>query len=435
VRPPQLEYETTLEPGKYWAEFDPSGDRFFTSWATKTVTVFDLRRSPPRLPEALADRTHWAHDGAFVADGSFLTSRNGVDSGPVARWKAWSPHRWTLDPGAEHSQAPLAVPPDGTYAFAWTRAGDVIGLPLMAGERRHAGKVGHLGGWRSGMGDQMMVDSGGTRVMAVHGPGLSVLDLDQGDVRHWAIDSTLAYGGGFSPSGSRALLFLPDEGTGYKVSGPGRLVLIDLDAMDQAGQRELGADMIRDLQLLDDETAAILWGDCLVAYDLIDPSSPPDTLWSGDCELGGRIFEEGRTLVVRDRENGVALVDREAGTRTELGHATGWRYHFAFDRKAKLVALGGWGDEVNVWDLESGREWRLPVAEEGGTKVVFIDPLGRWLLINRTAWSLPLDPVFSGLPTEEMLARLRTLTNVRVVPDEAEADGFRVSNVQLLATE
>ena len=60
------------------------------------------------------------------------------------------------------------------------------------------------------------------------------------------------------------------------------------------------------------------------------------------------------------------------------------------------------------------------------------DPLGRWLITVHPnqilAWNLPLDPLFGNPDHDELLECIRSLTNVRVVPDETMNMGFRITN-------
>jgi hypothetical protein len=62
---------------------------------------------------------------------------------------------------------------------------------------------------------------------------------------------------------------------------------------------------------------------------------------------------------------------------------------------------------------------------------VAVDPLGRWVAsagqdATIRVWPMPEGPPFHTLPYEELLDRLRAVTNLRVVPDEQSATGYRI---------
>jgi WD40 repeat protein len=62
---------------------------------------------------------------------------------------------------------------------------------------------------------------------------------------------------------------------------------------------------------------------------------------------------------------------------------------------------------------------------------VAIDPLGRWVLSNGTFWPMPdLDqPPLHTLPLEELVAKLHSLTNFRIVPDPEGPTGWALDTV------
>jgi WD40 repeat protein len=69
---------------------------------------------------------------------------------------------------------------------------------------------------------------------------------------------------------------------------------------------------------------------------------------------------------------------------------------------------------------------------EAAVRDVDVDPQGRWIASASEdgtvrLWPLPIpERPFHTLPYEELVARLRSLTNFRVVPDRAAAGGYRL---------
>jgi WD40 repeat protein len=96
----------------------------------------------------------------------------------------------------------------------------------------------------------------------------------------------------------------------------------------------------------------------------------------------------------------------------------------------KMVVTGGVDGTVRVGPL-SGEEPHLLLGHEGLVQAVGIDPKGRWIAAGGVdgvirLWPVPEGRPFHTLPREELLARLRSATNYRVVADEGSPDGYRL---------
>jgi hypothetical protein len=172
----------------------------------------------------------------------------------------------------------------------------------------------------------------------------------------------------------------------------------------------------------------------MVLFDIDAPDAPPDTLWQGDTSGGGLLVEGGRSAVVRDADNRLFWVTPFDGRSLELGLSPeGALLTADFNPRLGLLAVGGWWDTIQVFEVDTGRAWTIPALRKG-TWLQF-DPLGRWLISRDVesevcAWRLPLDPLFEELEYPDLLRRVRDLTNVRMVRDDDSQEGFRVTTVQ-----
>jgi WD40 repeat protein len=132
---------------------------------------------------------------------------------------------------------------------------------------------------------------------------------------------------------------------------------------------------------------------------------------------------EPTTLVWEDQDSGES--------RTILTHGHGCTVA-EFDPSGQWIVSAGYNDPVRVGPV-SGNEPHLLFGHEGWVTGVEVSPDGRWIASSgsdRTLrlWPMPdlSKPPLHTLPREELVAKLKTLTNLRAVRDEESPTGWNL---------
>jgi WD40 repeat protein len=172
-----------------------------------------------------------------------------------------------------------------------------------------------------------------------------------------------------------------------------------------------------------------------------------------DLEAGGsELLHEGivlrfavdadrRRLVLLEQEtstsNGPAravLLDLTTGEATPL-EAHGDRVRsMALDRTGEIVATGDQSGVIRVGPV-TGEDPHLLLGHDRSVVRLAFDPRGRWLAsssedVTIRLWPMPdlSKPPLHTLPRQELIAKLKTLTNLRVVRDPESATGWTLTH-------
>jgi WD40 repeat protein len=104
-----------------------------------------------------------------------------------------------------------------------------------------------------------------------------------------------------------------------------------------------------------------------------------------------------------------------------------------FDPLGKLVLSTGKDGEVRIGPLTGGEPHVVFAHDEGLVNAAVVSPDRRWIASagfdgKVRLWPMPdIDKQpFHTLPLEDLLERLRNVTNVRVVEDDASSTGYRI---------
>jgi WD40 repeat protein len=166
---------------------------------------------------------------------------------------------------------------------------------------------------------------------------------------------------------------------------------------------------------LDDETNTLL-----------RPCSPSWWLLAGS-------LEDRFLLVETDAIQKTSLLsfhDLRAGVSRELmSHGAAIR-SVALDSKGEIAVTGDWDGLVRVGGVND-EEPHLLYGHDRGVTSVAVSPDGRWIASGSQdgtirLWPMPEGQPFHTLPYDELLIRLRSFTNLRVVRDEGAETGYRV---------
>jgi WD40 repeat protein len=141
-------------------------------------------------------------------------------------------------------------------------------------------------------------------------------------------------------------------------------------------------------------------------------------------EAGGR----------QDPAESPVFFDLDTGSATALTtHGLNVR-EIALDRNGMVVVTGDSNGVIRVGPV-TGEEPHLLLGHDGIVNRLAIDPLGRWIASggqDKTVrlWPMPdlSKPPLHTLPREEIIAKLKSLTNVRVVRDPESSTGWTLTH-------
>ena len=354
-------------------QFEPTG-RWLAAEDLNGVTFWP---ATGRWPWVIRASSGFSRDVAFDPNGKWIAASTG--RGGIEIWPSTVngfPRR-RID--ADVSQ--LAVSPDGKFLATGTRSGNVLVVPIAgSGVRELRGFQGFV--------DAVAFDATGRRI-AADGPMdggrrhvVGVFDLQTGDVKI------------FDPGDGKDIVsvaFLPD----------GNLLISSFGG----------------LRRLDVRTGS---------FELLLPQP-------GAAFLG----PDGRHLLLLRSAN----IQEPIGTASvyDLRERRGWPLSshgdqvtlMAWDPSGQRVVTGSRDGIVRVGPV-TGEEPHLLIGHQGPIWGVRVDPTGRFVGSTSVDGTVRIWPMPAGRPLhtwsrEALLVKLRSLTNMRVVPDASAASGYRTT--------
>jgi serine/threonine protein kinase/WD40 repeat protein len=419
-----------------------SHDGTLLAWTSGegTTHVWDLHDSPdvPPLELRRAD-VRDAGDQAFDPHGRWLASA-GWSS--VAMWPLHSARARVLRAHKEGPILDLSFSPDSGTLASCARDGALVWhLDADEGPRRQV-DLGEdyycYGVGFSPSGADLVVNSPylGTYLAPRDGrPARRVLDMRhrRSAVASWAFSAdgrTLAVAPMYSATDADMILSVLDLGTGatrvaplrqpgsgdgYSASGA------FLQFVEDGRLLIAGSNGIRRWDPATGALDSLLWGETFAA---VDSDAPGRTI----VAVVGTLSASRQRL----HQPEVRVMDADGRTiRTLDGHGAALTPTLAVDATGRFVVTGDAEGVVRV-GLTSGGPPHVLLGHSGAVNRVAVSPDGRWIASAAGAevrlWPTPdlSKRPFHGLPYEELLAKLRALTNLRVVADGTAATGYRL---------
>jgi WD40 repeat protein len=266
----------------------------------------------------------------------------------------------------------------------------------------------------------------------------------------WKSNSRLVY---LRNGATRALPGYEGQTGGVAFSPDGRLAAGQCDALRPTGSviRVWDVDTLEVVSVLDPEQVLfpfdleftsdgkLLSGSASGMLRIDINTGAAELLYEG---IVGRFASstDGRRIVMVEKEKKedfpgrAVFLDLDSGNVTRLGKFGEVVTFVALDRDGTLIATADDSGEIRVGKVTEG-EPHLLLGHEISTPSLAIDPLGRWIASGDgngeiRLWPMPdlSKPPLHTLPRDELIAKLKTLTNLRVVRDEESATGWKLTH-------
>lgn len=438
-----LRNELRAAPPHRYSHPEWSGDGTRVSWTSGdgTTHVWDLR-APPDVPPLFLRRTDVrdAGSGSFDPRGRWLAA---AGWSTVSLWPLALPHAATLRGHAEGPLLDLEFSNDSRLLASCARDGALLWpLDASGGRMRHL----EIGGDYYCYGLAFAPDGrhvamtspfmGAYLVPLGGGPARRILDFSGQRLAPMPVafdrrGRTVAVAPMYAAAPRDLLLHVLDLPSGVRRTfpmrpeGPGNGYASSAYSLEFLGDGRLLMGGPGGLRLWDIASGAAerwLWGETRFAVADTD--------------------DAGRTIVALVGElspNRLRLLDPELlvlgldgrVVRRIASHGNALTATLAVDAAGRILVTGDASGIVRV-GLVSGEEPHLLLGHAGPVNRVAISPDGRWVASASGAeirlWPTPdlSKPPFHTLPHEDLMARLRALTNLEVVEDEVAPTGYKL---------
>jgi WD40 repeat protein len=450
------------------AVFDDTGRQLATSDTSGRISVWSLETDPPELTRTFEGiGVQYPRSLRFDPSGTMLGSAFGY-LGDLTAPPGVEPQPLRRPSGAIESDqgafgVGVAFHPESTW-IATGRARSVSLWPLARAYPKVIRVHGEPGGWVDFTpdGERLVFTSGdgSVRVLALDGgpdQRSRVLYTAEGALDH-PLRPALAPDGSFVAFGttgsvwvvpldggpSRELTGFTDivqyvavdprsrlvaGGAGFNIREEGFVRVWDLES-GETRILDAGDGQIEYLEFTAEGDLVVDGGCCIRRWDLrgpepriVDEFNP-----SGPFGLRGQRAGGDEVLFVQDR---LLIHDFKEGASRELSSHGKFVWWAKLDPTGEIVVSADRKGVVRVGPV-SGEEPHLLLGHESLVQGVAFSPDGRWIATSGDGtiriWPTPdlSKPLLHTLPREELLAKLKTLTNLRVVEAPDSPTGWKL---------
>jgi serine/threonine protein kinase/WD40 repeat protein len=420
IQPAPMIREFEGTQGVNMLKFDKEGRTVAVYWASGTTRVWDLEAPPRARPLQLTGQTHWVHEADFLDNGQWLISVGNGKS--AAAWPLQASRPVILEDAKYFGRRIARFLPDGDKVVT-CGIDDTVWLVSLAGGNSEPPRL--LLSTAPHLVTSLAVDPAGRHVMvtAQFGSYAYLVSLKDGRIRKLEGTNECGYSGSFSPDGR-----LVGARWTTEVNEPMPIRIwevetgerLDIDAEPAACYRLMPNQQLLicvDGRLenwhLDKGIREVVMNELDGTPRLISPSGRNLVYWKS-----GEIY-------VRDLHTG----EHRFLLKPQDPRVTA----FAVNKDESLLVLGCWGGDIYLVPIEGG-DAHLFLGHEDIIMSLDFDPLGQYLGSMAGArdptlrlWPLPKHPPVQNLDHADFLAHLQSQTNVRIVPDESQSTGFRVT--------
>jgi serine/threonine protein kinase/WD40 repeat protein len=385
--------------------------------------IWDL--TGPLSTEPLALRPREPNQvGSVAFDPGSRWVVTGAKNAGTAIWPLRRRHPRLIRATAYGQVVALAFTPDGRWLLTGDMTGHLVRRPLVPEPEPEPAVI-----FRSGPDDgaipAVKVDPSGRVVLAALQSGTVVIvPLDGSPVRRLEGLDNPAAAVAFSRDGRRVAA-AGGQGDGRKVR------VWDLESGE--------------VQVLDPGDGPLIWQLEMTSRDELLIADPDGVrLWNLQDETSRLLEEPGECVMAVGGDDRYVVTwceDRRTGRRHDVvsGGAEAldlsalperiWTMALTDDGRTLISA--GWDGIVRVGPIGGGSH-HLLLGHEGVVRGLALSPDGQTIATSATEgirlWPMPQGTPFQALPYEELLARLRNLTNVRAVVDEASPTGYALGH-------
>jgi len=391
-----------LTSAAYWVQIEPSA-RWVTAWG---IGRFTFRPVAGPYPSVLTGHTEKVSSLTFSGDGSRLVSASHV-GGTLRLWPLSSESletgRVIWDRSAQGGITSLAADATGDRLLVTTATSDggAYLLPVAEGGAAAKNLWPDLGSrpWGVTFGpDGRRAAAGAVGTLTGEDMVIRIWDLETGDEQRLALRN----------------------GSDVEQWGVFERGVVGLHFTPEGGLLSCGTGGIRLWNL---ETGEAEW---LMR-------APEETKVELDASKDGRVWltTEAPSMETILNSN-FRLHDRTTGATRALTSHGRQIAHFEIDPTGTIVVTGNADGVIRVGRTDDAEPYLL-MGHEGEIGSIAISPDSRWIAsggVDKTIrlWRMPdvSKPPLHALPHSELLAKLKTLTNIRVVRDEDSSTGWKL---------